>query len=120
MSGDQQKLMKEELRLMCQRVKLLDSYVESLGDSGGDKKQATNRVGGTQTLPTLSEALSLDIPSDVKQRILISNSNSMQNRSNSMPQFGFTLGLTQQLANCQNGTIINIFKKMVDMDKLKK
>ena len=110
MSAEQEKLSREEVRLLYQRVKLIDSYIDTLGNTG-TKKALNNGPSSSATnnhlshLPSLRDALSLDIPIDLKQRL--ANKTTTQqvaallvNRSsNNSLQFGFTLaqnGLLQQ------------------------
>lgn len=94
MSGDQERMSHEELRLLCHRVKLIDRYIDTL-----ESKRPTE--AGQQTtppppplLPSLRDALSLDIPLDLKQRISTAAKSStlLVNRSTNTFQFGFTLG----------------------------
>lgn len=108
MSIDQEKMSREELRLLCQRVKLIDTHLDTLCNS--KKRALTNGgevvappppptpAGGTAgTLPSLCEALALDIPFDLKQRIANSaKSNALlPSRSANSYQFAFALNPVQ-------------------------
>lgn len=76
LSLEQEKMSREELRLLCQRVKLIDTYLETLNDKKTAPTSLTNGSSGSTTtpaaaamMPSLRDALALDIPFDLKQRI---------------------------------------------------
>ena len=64
-------LYKEEFIQLVRRVRLLDQYAELLGDKTlRDKYSKIQSSPGQTALPKLAEAFNLDIPHDLKQKIL--------------------------------------------------
>lgn len=114
MSEEQEKMSREELRLLCQRVKLIDAHLDALCSSSSvnNKKRPPALTNGTSEptnaalppvnttiLPSLCEALALDIPFDLKQRIANSTKSNalLPSRSPNTQhyQFAFALNAVQ-------------------------
>lgn len=87
-SQDDAQMSTEEVRLLCQRVKLIDSYL----DSAGVKKPTA--TSASASLPPLRDALALEIPFDLKQRLVASATDKVISPPLS---FGFTLGLNSSM-----------------------
>lgn len=97
--NEQEKMNREELRLLCQRVKLIDTYLDTLGSNNIQSKRPLSLTNGTTpsqplvSLPSLRDALALDIPFDLKQRIANSTKTNalLPARSPNTYQFAFTI-----------------------------
>ena len=114
-ASEQEKMSREELRLLCQRVKLIDTYLDTLGSSSSTMHQNKKPLSLTNgaappaptppqplvSLPSLRDALALDIPFDLKQRIANSTKTNalLPARSPNTYQFAFTITPPQLAAS---------------------